>query len=189
MEDCPEKWGYGVPREEKPKLQPLLEGLEGLRSRCLTVAVVVAAFHRQRVLPLMAWRRRLLEMRSDEPIEGIWMSASTLFDEEILRRVREMVEAKLRGGGLTPFAMRSSWGFLSLVSHVPLQPPRPPCFSLFLVPLSVFTVPTGDEGRASLPTARSRGLSAAGGEQGARRGTEEAEGHQGGKAHEEDPCA
>ena len=120
MEDCLEKWRYGFPREEQPKLQPLLEGLERLRSRCLTAAVVVAAFHRRRVLPLMAQRRRLFKMRPDEPIEGIRMSASALSDEEILRRVRETVEAKLRSGGLTPIVMRPSWGFLSLVSHVPL---------------------------------------------------------------------
>ena len=68
----------------------------------------------------MARRRRLFEMRPDEPIEGIWMSTSTLSNEEILHRVREMVEVKLRGDGLTPFVMRPSRGFLSLVSHVPL---------------------------------------------------------------------
>ena len=45
VEDCPEKWGYGVPKEDQPKLQRLLEGLERLRGRCLTVAVVVVAFH------------------------------------------------------------------------------------------------------------------------------------------------
>ena len=120
MEDCPKKWRYGVLREEQPKLQPLLEGLERLRSRCLTAAVVVAAFHHRRVLPLMALWRCLFEMRPDEPIEGIWMSASTLSDGEILRRVRETVEAKLRSGGLTPIAMHPSRGFLSLVSHAPL---------------------------------------------------------------------
>ena len=31
VEDCPKKWRYGVPREDQPKLQPLLEGLEKLR--------------------------------------------------------------------------------------------------------------------------------------------------------------
>ena len=71
MESCPEKWKYGVPREDQPKLQPLLEGLERLRDCGLTTAVVVAAFHLRRVLPLMAQRRRLFEMRPDEPIEGI----------------------------------------------------------------------------------------------------------------------
>ena len=81
VEDCPEKWRYGIPREEQPKLQPLLDGLEKLRNRCLTVAMVMAAFHRQRVLPLMARRWRLFDMRPDEPIEGIWMFAVPLSDE------------------------------------------------------------------------------------------------------------
>ena len=80
----------------------------------------MATFHRQRVLPQMARRRRLFKMRLGEPNEGIQMSSSALSDEEILCRVGEMVEAKLRGSNLTPFTMRLSWGFLSLVSHVPL---------------------------------------------------------------------
>ena len=70
--------------------------------------VVVAAFHHRRVLPLMARRRRLFDMRPDEPIEGIWMSAAAPFEEAVLRRVRETVEAKLRSSGLTPFTMRPS---------------------------------------------------------------------------------
>ena len=82
--------------------------------------MVVAAFHRRRVLPLMAWWRRLFEMRLGEPIEGTRMSSSALSDEEILRRVGETVEAKLRGGNLTPIAMWPSRGFLSLVSCAPL---------------------------------------------------------------------
>ena len=118
-------------REEQPKLQPLLEGLERLWSRCLTAAMVVAAFHRRRVLPLMARRRRLFDMRPNEPIEGIRMSAAALSDEEILRRVRETVEGKLKSGGLTPIMMRPLQGYLSLVSHAPLQPPRPPRSSPF----------------------------------------------------------
>ncbi|XP_066334278.1 uncharacterized protein [Miscanthus floridulus] len=85
--------------------------MEGLRGHGLTAVVVVAAFHRQRVLPLMARRRRLFEMRPDE---GIRISASALSDEEILRQVRETVEAKLRSSGLNPFTMRPSRGFLSL---------------------------------------------------------------------------
>ena len=109
MESCPEKWKYGVPREDQPKLQPLLEGLERLRGgRCLTAAVVVAALHRRRVLPLMAWRRRLFDMRPNEPIEGIRMSTAALSDEEILRRVRETVEGRLKSGGLTPIVMHPS---------------------------------------------------------------------------------
>ena len=167
MGSCPERWKYGVLREDQPNLQPLLEELERLRDRGLTVAVVVAAFHRWRVLPLMARRWRLFEMRPDEPIKGIRMSASALPDEEILRRVRETVDGKLRSGGLAPIAMRPSRGYFSLVSHALLWPPRPPRSLLFSGPLFAFAVPTGDEGHASLPAARSRGRSAAGGEPGA----------------------
>ena len=136
VESQPEKWRYGVPREDQPKLQPLLEGLEKLRNRGLTAAVVVAAFHRRRVLPLMARWRRLFEMKPGEPIEGTRMSSSALSDEEILRRVGETVEAKLRGGNLTPIAMRPSRGFLSLVSRAPLvasEPPQSPLTPCFLM--------------------------------------------------------
>ncbi|XP_066351675.1 uncharacterized protein [Miscanthus floridulus] len=55
------------------------------------------------------------------------MSSSALFDEEILRRVGETVDAKLRGGNLTPFAMRPSRGFLSLgMRDVRSSPPPVP---------------------------------------------------------------
>ena len=189
MGSCPERWKYGVPREDPPKLQPLLEGLQRLRDRCLTAAVVVAAFHSRRVLPLMARQRRLFKMRPDDSIEDIRLSASTLSNEEILRRVREAVDVKLQSGGLTTLAMRPSWGYLSLVSRVPLHPPSPPRFSLFLIPLCAFAVPAGDEGRACLPAARSRGREAASDQPGARRGAEKAKGCQDGEAHEVDPCA
>ena len=56
----------------------------------------------------MARRRRLFDMRLDEPIEGIRMSAAALFDEEVLRRVRETVDGKLKIGGLTPIMMHPS---------------------------------------------------------------------------------
>ena len=95
---CPERWKYGVPKDDQPKLEPLLEGLARLWGHGLTAAIVVAAFHRRRVLPLMAQRRRLFEMKPGEPIKGTRMSSSALSDEEILRRVGEMVEVKLRGG-------------------------------------------------------------------------------------------
>ena len=68
----------------------------------------MVAFHRWRVLPLMARPQRLFDMRSDEPIEGIRMSAATLSDEVVLRRVRETVDGKLKSGGLTHIVMRLS---------------------------------------------------------------------------------
>jgi hypothetical protein len=48
-----ENWSYDVVKEEKPKLQPLLDALRTLPLRGLTAGMVAAVFHRQRVLPLM----------------------------------------------------------------------------------------------------------------------------------------
>ena len=126
-------------------------------------------------------------MTPDEPINGIRLSAVALSDEEILRRVKEMVDGRMKSGGLSPFPMRPSQGYISLVSHVPLWPQRAPFSSHFPVPLFAFAVCAGDEGHVSLPAARSRGHRAASQEQGIRRGMQEAEGRQGGKAQEEKP--
>ena len=116
---------------DQSKLQPLLRALERLRSHGLTAAMVVAAFHRRRVLPLMARRRRLFEMRPGEPIKGIRMSTAALSDDAVLRRVREAVDGKMKSGGLTHIVMRPLRGYLSLVSLALLQPPRPPRSSSF----------------------------------------------------------
>jgi len=128
-------------------LQLLLRALERLCGRDLTTAVVVVAFHRRRVLPLMARRQRMFEMTPDEPIDGIRLSTVTLSDEEVLHRVRETVEGRMKSGGLNPFPMCSSWGYLSLVS-VHYYSPRG-----LLAPYT--SSPAGDEGCASLPAARS----------------------------------
>ena len=130
----------------------------------------------------MARRRRLFEMTPDESIDGIRMSTVALSDEEILRRVRETVEGRLRSSGLSLFPMCPTRGYISLVSPALPLPPRLPCSLHFPVPLFVFAVPAGDEGRASLPIAHSRGHRAAGGEPGTCRGAKEAEGRRGGKA-------
>ena len=91
-------------------MQPLLRALERLRGRGLMASVVVASFHRRRVLPLMAQRQCLFEMTPGEPIDDIWLSAVTLSDEEILRRLRETVEGRQRSNDLTPFPMRRRGG-------------------------------------------------------------------------------
>ena len=90
------------------------------------------AFHRRRVLPLMARQWRLFEMTLDEPIDGVRMSAVALSDEEILRRVREM-EGQLRSSGLTPFPMHPSRGYISLVSPAPLRPPEASSLLIFSI--------------------------------------------------------
>ena len=91
----------------------------------------MAAFHRRRVLPLMARRQRLFEKTPDEPIDGIRSSAVAFSDKEILRRVRETVERRQRSSDLPPFPMRPSRGYISLVSCVLLRPSRPSCSLIF----------------------------------------------------------
>jgi hypothetical protein len=52
-----ENWAYNIVKEDKPKLQPLLDVLRKLHLRGLTAGMVAAMFHRRRVLLLM--QRRL----------------------------------------------------------------------------------------------------------------------------------
>jgi hypothetical protein len=56
-------WRWGATREKQEKLQALLEALQRLRDGGLTVAWVVAAIHRRRVLPLAERWLPLLEMK------------------------------------------------------------------------------------------------------------------------------
>ena len=74
-------------------------------------------------------------MTPDEPIEGVWLSAVAPYDEEILRRVKGTVDGWTKSSGLSPFPMRPSWGYISLVSHALLWPLRPSCSLNFPVPL------------------------------------------------------
>jgi hypothetical protein len=86
-----ENWSYDVVKEEKPKLQPLLDALRTLPLRGLTAGMVAAVFHRQRVLPLMHRRLQLDEMMSGVSLEGSQMSHETLPLDEVVRRARWMV--------------------------------------------------------------------------------------------------
>ena len=122
----------------QPKLRPLLEVLEKLHGHGLMAVVVVAAFHHQGVLPLMARRQHLFEMTPDEPIEGVWLSAITPSNEEILHRpVKGMVDGWMKSGGPSPFPMRPSRGYISLVSWALPRPSRPSCLLLFS-PVALF---------------------------------------------------
>jgi hypothetical protein len=86
-----DNWSYGVVKEDQPKLQPLLDAPRRLRLRGLTAGMVVASFHRQRVLPLMQRRLRLDEMKPGVSLEGSWMSHETLPLNEVVRHARWVV--------------------------------------------------------------------------------------------------
>jgi hypothetical protein len=56
-------WRWGATRAKREMLQPLLDALQKLRDEGLTAVGVVAAIHRQRVLPLAERRLQLSEMK------------------------------------------------------------------------------------------------------------------------------
>jgi hypothetical protein len=108
-------WRYGAPRERQKNLQPLLEALQELRDGGLTVAGVVAAIHRRRVLPLTEQRLLLSEMTLGLDLEGSQMSLVPLLADDLLRRVVGTV-GRLDAGALTQPSMRPERRCISLVS-------------------------------------------------------------------------
>jgi hypothetical protein len=107
-------WRWGATREKQEKLQPILHALQKLRDAGLTAAGVVAAIHRQRVLPLAERRLRLVEMRSGVDSEDSWMSSTSLSTDDLLKRVTNMV-GRQDVGALSQPTMRPNRGYVSLV--------------------------------------------------------------------------
>jgi hypothetical protein len=114
-----DNWSYGVVEEEQPKLQPLLDALRRLRQRGLTAGMVVAAFHRRRVLLLMQRRLRIDEMTPGVLLEGSRMSHETLPLDEVARRARWMV-GSFKQEDIDKVPMRPNQGFEPLASVVSL---------------------------------------------------------------------
>jgi hypothetical protein len=114
-----DNWTYGVIKEEKPKLQSLLDTLRRLRQRGLTAGMVAAVLHRRRVLPLMQHRLRIDEMTPGVLLEGSRMSHETLPLDEVARRARWMV-GSFKQEDVDKVPMRPNQGFEPLVSVVPL---------------------------------------------------------------------
>jgi hypothetical protein len=99
---------------------PLLDALKRLRDGGLTVAGVIAAFHRWRVLPLMALRLRLDQMEEGVPLEGFRMSDTSLTVVEVTRRVAYMVATWFTVADLNRVKMRPTLGYISQVSAITL---------------------------------------------------------------------
>jgi hypothetical protein len=76
---------------------------------------VVAAIHRQRVLPLAERRLLLLEMMPGVDLEGSQMSSVPLSVDDLRRRVAGTV-GRLDAGALTQPLMHPERGCVSLVS-------------------------------------------------------------------------
>jgi hypothetical protein len=96
------------------------------------MAGVIAAFHRRRVLPLMARRLCLDQMEEGAPLEGCRMSDASLTTTEVTRRVTYMVATGFTVADLNRVQMRPTQGYISLVSMTIL-----PIISLFSIGLLI----------------------------------------------------
>jgi hypothetical protein len=112
------KWRWGIPSAEQPRMQPLLDSLKRLRDGGLTATGVVTAFHRRRVLLLMAWWLCLHQMEEGSPLEGCQMSDTSLTAVEATRRVTYTVSMGFTLANLNQVKMCSTRGYISLVSTV-----------------------------------------------------------------------
>jgi hypothetical protein len=65
-------------------MKSLLDVLWKLQDRCLTATRVVAAFHQQRVLPLIDRWLRLDEMTPEASVESSQMASTVLPTDELL---------------------------------------------------------------------------------------------------------
>jgi hypothetical protein len=108
-------WRCGATRENQEKLQSILHALQKLRDEGLTVVGIVAAIHRQRVLPLAEQRLRLSEMKPGVDLKGSRMSSTSLSTDDLLKRVAGTV-GRLDAGAFSQPAMCPDHGYVSLVS-------------------------------------------------------------------------
>jgi hypothetical protein len=114
---CEDNWTYGVVEEENTKLQPLLDALRRLRQRGLTAGMVVTAFHRRRVLPLMQRRLRIDEMMLEALLEGSRMSHESLPLDEVAQRAWWMV-GSFKQEDIDRVPIHPTQGFEPLVSVI-----------------------------------------------------------------------
>ena len=78
----PDAWSYGVwPPERQARLEVYTDTLQRLAGKGLTAAIVIANFHRRRVLPLMERKLPLFQMMVDAPFEGTRMMEEFLSDD------------------------------------------------------------------------------------------------------------
>jgi ribosome modulation factor len=112
-----DNWTYDIIKEDKPKLQPLLDALSRLQQRGLTAGMVAATFHRQRVLSLMQRRLQIDEMTSEASLEGSRMSHESLPLDEVTRRAQWMV-GSFKQEDIDRVPTRPTQGFEPLVSVV-----------------------------------------------------------------------
>ena len=108
-------WCYGTPHDRQKNLEPLLKALEVLQKGGLTVAGVIAAIHRRRVLLLAERRLSLWEMTPEADLEGSRMSSDPLPIDVLHGRVAVAL-GKPDASAFSQPLMRPDDGCVTLVS-------------------------------------------------------------------------
>ncbi|KAG2561170.1 hypothetical protein PVAP13_8KG111620 [Panicum virgatum] len=93
IRETPLVWGFGPIDREKQWIRDQLDAIRTLTARGLTGSGVVAAYHKQRVAPIMARSLMLCEMvEGAEPTETV-MLLGELSDSEIRSWLRDVFES------------------------------------------------------------------------------------------------
>ena len=113
-----EKWDWGVsPPPHVARLEVLTNTLQGLARKGLTVAAVIANFHRQRVIPLMERNLTIFDLTPEAPSAGSRTSYVLLPRDVAARRAKNAVaEFPDNPNDLWEIKMRPETGYLSVVS-------------------------------------------------------------------------
>ena len=117
----PKAWAFGVsPPECQARLKVYTDVLQCLADKGLTVAIVIAHFHRRRVLPLMERKLPLFQMMEDAPSEGTRAMEELLSREFAMQRAVRTVSQPVGGlGDLWRLPMRPDEGYIQVVSLIP----------------------------------------------------------------------
>jgi hypothetical protein len=116
---APPKWREDLIKDKAIPLRKVVKALAELSKAGLTAAVVVANFHKRRVLPLMSRRIFLDDMKEGTSWEGTRMAPDELEHDEVVRRVKKAVGIKDKDAPLIwKVPMRPDPGYQRVVSFV-----------------------------------------------------------------------
>jgi hypothetical protein len=116
--DALEKWMYGPPQLEMKRIQSLLQAARRLVNAGVTGARVIAAYHEQRVLPLMRQEQRLFDMVPRASLEGMVLVAVPLDHAEVKKRVKSTLRIMIMDAELDIHPpMRPNHNTIDLVRH------------------------------------------------------------------------
>ena len=116
----PDAWSYGVsPPERQARLEVYTDVLQRLAGKGLTAPIVIANFHRWRVLILMERKLPLFQMTGDAPFEGTQMVEEFLPDGVSAQRAGWAVSQPLSDlADYWRVLMRPDVGYIQVVSFV-----------------------------------------------------------------------